>query len=156
MANLYKHVFDKKIAQNLLGLQTFTRDELFASLQKFLKMHDPGDQLILYRLPKNELQIIGSLPCPVVFKDDKIDKTDKIVINASKALRQHFLNFKEEKSCSNCPLASTCLMKNKLSSVEKASITDVTMLLGSLYYKRVADINDKQTISVFNAATALV
>jgi hypothetical protein len=47
-------------------------------------------------------------------------------------------------------------MKNKLSSVEKASITDVTMLLGSLYYKRVADINDKQTISVFNAATALV
>ena len=30
------------------------------------------------------------------------------------------------------------------------------MLLGSLYYKKVADINDKQTISVFNAAIALV
>jgi hypothetical protein len=48
------------------------------------------------------------------------------------------------------------LWKNKLSTVDKASITDVTMLLGSLYYKKVADINDKQTISVFNAATALV
>ena len=66
------------------------------------------------------------------------------------------MNFKEEKSCGNCPLASTCLWKNKLSTVDKASITDVTMLLGSLYYKKVADINDKQTISVFNAATALV
>ena len=66
------------------------------------------------------------------------------------------MNFIEEKSCGNCALASTCLWKNKLSTVDKASITDVTMLLGSLYYKKVADINDKQTISVFNAAIALV
>jgi hypothetical protein len=49
------------------------------------KMHDPRNEAILYRLPKTELLVLGSMACPVENQDKT--ETKQQVINASKALR---------------------------------------------------------------------
>jgi len=75
-------------------------------------MVEPRNQAILYRLPKAELMVLGSMPCPVIGENMDKNDSNKRIIQASKNLRQQFLGYKEEKACAICPLADKCSLKN--------------------------------------------
>ena len=79
--------------------------------------------------------MISTSPCQV--KEDfstKTDTFDSELIQSAKLMRQ-FTRVKEEVTCSRCPLASSCKVKNKqpADKEKKVELDDVMNLLIGFY-----------------------
>ena len=74
-------------------------------MNKLAKLHLPkgNHQILLHRMPKNELKYLARLECPT--------NTDHTLVTSMKALRE-FSNAKEHQTCSRCSKKDVCKFKD--------------------------------------------
>ena len=72
MAQLYRHLFEKKIlAQRLKLPKQATTAQIVDASAAFITRHAPDNSpIILYRLPKAELSFLAAQPCFVEAADE--------------------------------------------------------------------------------------
>ena len=74
-----------------------------ATLERWIKRHDPRSVLSILRLPAEHVTAVASIPCPT-------EKEDK-VITASKRLRL-LVRLKEKDTCEVCPNRDSCKVRD--------------------------------------------
>ena len=66
MSLLFKHVFEKQVIHGRLNLiKPFSSSDLMSQMMKRNSAVDPGNNLLLYRLPKIEFREIASKSEPL-------------------------------------------------------------------------------------------
>ena len=103
MAQLFKAQFQAFLKKRLPD-HAHTSAALLHDLNKLAKLHLPkgNHQILLHRMPKNELKHLARLECPTM---------DHTVVSSMKALRE-FSNAKEHQTCSRCSKKDSCRFKD--------------------------------------------
>jgi hypothetical protein len=120
MASLFRLLFQRQVIKTRLK-----NDAAWATLQKRNRLADPGNNMLLYRLPKSELRQLITRPCPVSVT------VEKDIVASSKRLRT-FLGIKEELATQRCPLGKNCGCLTQTEE-EPATLSDVQAVLFGLY-----------------------
>ena len=162
MAQLYRHLFDKKIIGQRLKLsKSPSTAQIIDKSVAFVTKHAPDNSaIILYRLPKAELQFLAVQPCFVKSSPENSsmnfkERVNMAQIKSSKLLRK-FTHSKEETACSRCSFVKECPFSNKRPEDDaQASLSDILVSLAGLYRKETNEMT-KADVGIYTAASTVL
>ena len=115
MAQFFRALFERKLLIQRLKITSDTLPSdpttLLRAISGYTRLHDPNNQIVLFRLPQSELKTLAETPCPVTNSNPTSSETDQAVMDSSKRLRTLF-SVKESSVCASCKFADTCSKKN--------------------------------------------